>query len=387
MHKILSCVLSTVFTLSTGLLSATLSHAFANGQRSDSSAASVKGDSSEVIFFNFSPQDSMFFFAANEEEIREASRLIEFNRAKIQGGTLLISVDGYCSSFETERLNYRMAKLCSSQIKSYFITNYGMKEEYFVTANHAFAYEGHPEIAVKMLLVNSSPGGISQESHDAVQAAAEVESSVLEESEDTQDEKPARTVPSPEVKEEDSVHTEDAALPDGFASDEGSARSSIGGWSFKTNIPAWALVVANAAVEYRFSEHWSVDFPVYYSCWTTARTYRFRTLAIQPSLRYWLSPEWKGHFFGVHLTTGQYNVSIDNNTRYQDVNGMYGIGLDYGYGLNLSEHWGLEFNIGAGYIYTKYNSFYNIDNGALFNTSVKNYWGLTRCGISIIYRL
>ena len=104
-------------------------------------------------------------------------------------------------------------------------------------------------------------------------------------------------------------------------------------------------------------------------------------------MRYWLKPEWKGHFFGVHLTAGQFNISVDKNTRYQDVNGMYGVGIDYGYALKFTEHWGMEFNIGAGYIYTKYNSYYNIKNGACFDTSVKNYWGVTRCGISLIYRI
>ena len=104
-------------------------------------------------------------------------------------------------------------------------------------------------------------------------------------------------------------------------------------------------------------------------------------------MRYWLKPEWKGHFFGVHLTAGQFNISVDKNTRYQDVNGMYGVGIDYGYALKFTEHWGMEFNIGAGYIYTKYNSYYNIKNGSCFDTSVKNYWGVTRCGISLIYRI
>lgn len=330
----------------------------------------------------------MFFFSINEKEIRRAGEVIETNRTRIEDGRLLIYVDGYCSSFKTERSNYLMAKRRSSQIKSYFITNFGMKEEYFVTANHTYAFEDNPEIAVRVVLANNDWEEMSAASHDIDQVPLEVDSSVeyqqRPESECITDNEPDKTA-STEVKEEPFDSGEATRLE--VSSDEESTTSKHPEWSFKTNIPAWALVVANAAVEYRFSEHWSVDVPVYYSCWTTARAYRFRTLAIQPSLRYWLSPEWKGHFFGVHLTTGQYNVSVDKNTRYQDVDGMYGIGLDYGYSLNFSEHWGLEFNIGAGYIHTKYNSYYNIDNGALFNTSVKDYWGLTRCGISIIYRL
>lgn len=378
MRKLLSFMLSGVFAISAGTLSAAEYHSHPPGPLNDSDAASVNADSSEVIFFRFQPKASMFFFSANEEVILEAGELIESNRAAIEDGRLLISVDGYCSSFKTERSNYQMAKLRSSQVKSYFITNSGMKEEYFVTANHTYAYEGHPEIAVKLSLLNRE-----EETQDY--AAPDVQTEP-DESEEVPPEEEEFYL-SREAAEDSSADTRDVSGPVQSSPAIDDKMSEYDRWSFKTNIPAWALVVANAAVEYRFAEHWSVDFPLYYSCWTTARTYRFRTLAIQPSLRYWLSPEWKGHFFGVHLTTGQYNISVDRSTRYQDVNGMYGIGLDYGYGLNLSEHWGLEFNIGAGYIYTKYDSFYNIDNGALYDTSAENYWGLTRCGISIIYRL
>ena len=99
------------------------------------------------------------------------------------------------------------------------------------------------------------------------------------------------------------------------------------------------------------------------------------------------SPDWKGHFFGVHLTAGQFNIATNEKTRYQDADGMYGAGLDYGYALKFTENWGMEFNIGAGLIHTRYNAYYNIDNGERFDTRIKNYWGITRCGISIIYRI
>ncbi|HIZ85633.1 MAG TPA: DUF3575 domain-containing protein, partial [Candidatus Coprenecus stercoravium] len=44
----------------------------------------------------------------------------------------------------------------------------------------------------------------------------------------------------------------------------------------KTNIPYWALVVANLGVEVRLSDHWSLDIPVMYSPYAIAPTYRFR---------------------------------------------------------------------------------------------------------------
>ena len=34
----------------------------------------------------------------------------------------------------------------------------------------------------------------------------------------------------------------------------------------------------------------------------------------------------------------------------------------------------------------KYDTYYNIDNGARIDTRTKNYWGITRVGISVVYR-
>ena len=155
----------------------------------------------------------------------------------------------------------------------------------------------------------------------------------------------------------------------------------------KTNIPYWGLVVPNIAAEVRLADHWSLDIPVFYSPFTVANSYCFRVLAMQPSVRYWLKPEMKGHFFGVHLTGGAFNIAVDNKFRYQDTDGVWGAGIDYGYALKFSRHWGMEFNIGVGYLWTKYQTFYNVENGAPFSTDTKNYFGITRVGISLIYKL
>ncbi len=386
-----------------------------------------KADSTSEILFYFFPRVSMFFYAGNEDAIREASEMIEQHRTEIENGDMFISVNGYSSSFKTEYSNYKMAKSRSSQVKSYFITNLGMKEEYYVTKNFTKAYNGDANVVamVKLLKkeeviaqrraeaekqaepVTEQPAETTVEATPAapVQQPAEPETAVQQTpaAEPATELTPTEQTPAAEPTTEQAPVTEPAVTAETETLQTTTAAETTpapqpqarkdeyswesGRWSVKTNIPAWALVVANVAAEYRFADHWSVDVPIYYSSWTTARTYRFRTLAVQPSVRYWLKPEWKGHFFGVHLTAGQFNISVDKNTRYQDVNGMYGVGIDYGYALKFSDHWGMEFNIGAGYIYTRYNSYYNIKNGTRFDTSTKNYWGVTRCGISLIYRI
>lgn len=157
-------------------------------------------------------------------------------------------------------------------------------------------------------------------------------------------------------------------------------------WRIKTNLPPWGIFVPNLSAEYQLTNSWSIELPVYYNPVTLNREFRFRIFALQPSLRYWLQPEMKGHFFGVHLVAGTFNISTNSKNRYQDTGGMYGLGMDYGYTQYFSEHWDMEFNIGAGLIHTKYNTYYNIKNGIRYSTDIKNYWGITKCNISIIYK-
>lgn len=158
-------------------------------------------------------------------------------------------------------------------------------------------------------------------------------------------------------------------------------------WAVKTNIAYLAATVANIGVEYSFGKHYSIDMPVIYSPYTVSRSYRLRFLAVQPEFRYWLGSQTKGHFFGAHLNIGAFNISIDKEKRYQSPDGFYGMGLSYGYALPFGRHWGAEFTIGAGYVHTKYDTYYNIPNGARYEKGITyNYWGLTKVGINLVYR-
>ena len=47
----------------------------------------------------------------------------------------------------------------------------------------------------------------------------------------------------------------------------------------------------------------------------------------------------------------------------------------------------MEFNLGAGYIRARYETYFNRKNGALYGKHLANYWGVTRLGISLTYKL
>lgn len=159
-------------------------------------------------------------------------------------------------------------------------------------------------------------------------------------------------------------------------------------WKFKTNLPFWGFLWMNVAAEYQIADHWSTDWSIYYNPVRYVRTFTLKAFMFQPSIRYWLRPCMEGHYFGLHLVTSVYNVSVDNETRYQDLDyPLLGMGIDYGYALQFNHHWGMDFNIGVGYFHTHYETFYNIENGSRISSGFYNYFGITRAGISLIYKL
>ena len=160
----------------------------------------------------------------------------------------------------------------------------------------------------------------------------------------------------------------------------------------KTNIIGLAAGIANAAVEIDLAKHWSFTLPVYYSAWNYFKsTLKFRTLAVQPEFRYWLNENNEGWFAGAHFSLGYYNIATDGEKRYQDHDGKSpaiggGISLGVRTPLSKDQRWYVEFVLGGGVYDTCYDTFYNVENGKLIDTTDKVYWGIDNAAINISYR-
>ena len=148
--------------------------------------------------------------------------------------------------------------------------------------------------------------------------------------------------------------------------------------------------VANLSVEYGFARHLAVNLSTTFSPWDIRRPdIKIRTLILQPEIRWYFADNFKGHYAGVEGHYGWYNVAFAGKIRYQDRDGntpLWGAGLSYGYVWAISEHFGMDFGISAGYAKLIYDCFYNIENGAKYTTATKDWWGPTRVGISIYYQ-
>lgn len=156
-------------------------------------------------------------------------------------------------------------------------------------------------------------------------------------------------------------------------------------FALKTNIVPWAAGIMNVAWEMQFGNKFSIEVPIWWSPYFVSHKYALRTLAVQPEVRYWLNTPGSGHFFGIHPGIAWYNLRF-KDFRYQD-SGMplVNVGISYGYTLRINDCLNAEFSIGGGYVMTKYDRYYNLDNGAKIDTRQTSYWGIDRIELSLVY--
>ncbi len=108
---------------------------------------------------------------------------------------------------------------------------------------------------------------------------------------------------------------------------------------------------------------------------------------VLPEYRYWFGGRFGGHFVGVHALYSEFNVSgrtvptlFEKDYRYQG--SAFGGGLSYGYSMPLSPHWGLEFTVGVGVEYSRFDCLSCDEKGE----SVERTWvGPTRLGVNLVW--
>lgn len=355
----------------------------ASGQEAGMSVAPfVRGD---TAVFRFAPEKRMFWadYKGNAIAIDSLARSIRQHKLSIESGDMKVRVLGFCSSYGSCAENLAAAKNRSNQVKSYFIVHEGLKEDHFRTTNSTRQWHGMTDvIGVAYLFRNS----------ETIPASGTLPESGFT----SADSVSASQVLKPFV-EPDTLIAERSAKP---ASESTrpiakALESALGDpvqpcyqWVIKTNVAYLAATVANLGVEFAFGKHYSVesanDHIVPIPCHGRSG-YAFWPFS--PNSAIGSAHPMKGHFFGAHLNIGAFNISVDKHTRYQSPDGFYGAGVSYGYVLPFARHWGAEFTVGAGYIHTKYDAYYNISNGARYEKGIPyNYWGLTKVGINLVYR-
>ena len=356
-----------------------------------------KGTASDSTFvFHYPPCIQMF--KADYKSNRQTLQLLKKRLQTFSKGKDTLYVNGYSGECENDSRNQRTAFHRCINLKGYLINYYGLRERDFKTVNTP---HNHPDLGDIVVISYSSLPPLKQMEEDVSKSLPAEKEQKTEEITPVVMEKETEPVrEEQEIKEEiqqveqqvtpvqQEVKSEPERTDKPMQTDElvSVSQTSSRYVAVKTNLAAWAGTILNLAADVQVSEHISVELPVLWCPWYVSDKHAVKTFTIQPEGRYWLARPGEGHFFGVHAHIGWFNVKW-NRDRYQDTSRpLLGAGISYGYLLPLGEHWAGEFTLGAGYANMKYDTYYNIDNGARIDTRTKNYWGITRMGLSIVYR-
>ena len=167
-------------------------------------------------------------------------------------------------------------------------------------------------------------------------------------------------------------------------------------FTLKTNLLHDLATSPNIGVEFKLARKLSFEIPFTINPWVydEEKNMKFKFALIQPELRFWTCEVFNGHFFGLHGHYAIYNVGGMPNPPFSETMNLnryeghlYGAGISYGFQWIIGARWGMEFEIGGGFAKLIYDKYPCITCYRGFTSKTKDYWGVTRAGLSLVYFL
>lgn len=169
--------------------------------------------------------------------------------------------------------------------------------------------------------------------------------------------------------------------------------------ALKTNLFYGAYTLTpNLGIELGLCDHFTLDLSCGYNPWnhdgSDVTNKKLVHLLSELELRYWFCSKFNGWFLGAHGLGTIYNISGHNlpalfgdggkELRYEGHG--YGGGISVGYQFILARHWNLELNVGGGYARMHYDKYDAAQCGMELVSDInRDYWGITRAGVSLLY--
>lgn len=161
----------------------------------------------------------------------------------------------------------------------------------------------------------------------------------------------------------------------------------------KTNALYDATATVNLGLEIALAPKWTLDLSGNYNGWDFGNDRKWKHFLVQPEARYWLCEKFNGHFFGLHIHGGEFNVgnvatpfNLFGDCRTTRHEGWYyGAGISYGYQWLLGKRWNLELSAGIGYVGSDYGVYERPRCGAYLGPEHNDWFGPTKASITIIY--
>lgn len=329
-----------------------------------------------VMTFRFRAGEDLFILKDNESELMRLYSLVDKYRDRITAGEIPVYVDGYCTSQPTAKENLRTAFVRANRVKSELITQRGLRETDFITANHATAYNGNNDMVVVKLRI---PAAATEQSKPVAKEEDKPKPRTENKSEQQQvvEEKSTETMSEP-LAEIMPVHSETAS-PYCFA--------------VRTNLLYDVLLLPTLGVEWRINRSVGVKLDGSLAWWSSGQDKVQKMWLLNPEVR-WYMGNARRFYLGASGNYGEYNIYrymlgdiVSKDMGYQGK--MWGAGLTVGYQLFFSRNFSVDFNLGLGYTRFDYDSFGMINGVRVYKKrdKTKNFWGPTQAGISLVWTI
>lgn len=331
--------------------------------------------------FRFVSQKDMFYvpWNGNDTELARLLECIENSKATIFNGKLPLLVDGYCNSQGGEAENLATAKIRANRVKSELITRAKIKEENFITHNHA---TGGDFVTVRLTVP------VKGTAVTDVEARRKAEAERLEAEKRAEQERRAEEQRKAEEARlaAEKAEAEKAALQNTLAGTPSETKiTNDYHLSLRANLLRWATLTPDLGLEWRICPSWGIAVNGSWTSWSWSdKDRRYALWEVAPEMRYYMG-EKKAWYLGAMFKAGQFNYKISETGKQGD---LMGGAITTGYQLRLNKALTLDFNLGMGYLNADFEKYEVIDGVRVrCGNETKNWCGPINAGVTLVWKL
>lgn len=331
--------------------------------------------------FRFVPQKDMFYvpWNGNDTELARLLECIENSKATIFDGKLPLLVDGYCNSLGGEAENLATAKIRANRVKSELITRAKIKEENFITHNHA---TGGDFVIVRLTVPAKETAAMEAEARRRAEAERLETETRAEQERRAEEQRKAEEARLAAEKAE----AEKDALQNALAGTLSDIKiTNDYHLSLRANLLRWATLTPDLGLEWRICPSWGIAVNGSWTSWSWSdKDRRYALWEVAPEIRYYMG-EKKAWYLGAMFKAGQFNYKISETGKQGD---LMGGGITAGYQMWLNKALALDFNLGLGYLNADFEKYEVIDDVRVRRgNETKDWCGPINAGVTLVWKL
>ena len=304
---------------------------------------------------------------------------IENNKTTILDGRLPLLVDGYCNSLGSEAENLATAKIRANRVKSELIIRAEIKEENFITRNHAT--EGD-FVTVRLTVPVKGTAATDAEARRKAEAERLEAEKRAEQERLAEEQRKAEEARLAAEKAEAEKAAQQNTLADTPSETKITTDYHL---SLRANLLRWATLTPDLGVEWRICPSWGIAVNGSWTSWTWSdKDRRYALWEVAPEVRYYMG-EKKAWYLGALFKAGQFNYKLSETGKQGD---LMGGGITAGHQLRLNKALALDFNLGLGYLNADYEKYEVIDGVRVRRgNETKDWWGPINAGVTLVWKL